>query len=175
MKALMLSSVLLTLTACATSPAPAAPALSLQVMPNPITVGRELKLNLTLQHEPGLWYVLLLVESPDGQVDQLLPNRLPGGAGTLKAGQTVVFPAPEANILLKATAPAGVHTVLAYASPRPLNLEGISAYASESAAFATVQANRQGVGGLEGSTTAIIKLLNPGIATLAKFTVTAQP
>lgn len=163
----------MSLTACSPEPTPAnPPTLSLRTSPDPVRVGQTLSFSLGLEQGTGTWNVALFVEDPEGGVDQILPNRLPGGQPTLSAGQTVSVPGANDGFRLYASAPTGVHTALLYVTQRPLNLEGISAYANEGALFATVQANRQGVGSLEGSTRAALNALNAGTSVVSKFTVT---
>lgn len=170
--------VLLGLSACAadTTPAPnQAPALAVRVSPNPVMIGQALSFQIEGQGLTGPRHVALFVEYPDGSIAQLLPNRLPGGQPTLTAGQRLTFPSAGASYRLQAAEPTGTHTVLAYASAQPLDLNGISSYASEGAAFATVQANRQGKGSLEGSFLAVLRLNNPGLFQFSKFDVSAAP
>lgn len=116
-------------------------------------------------------FLALFVEYPDGRVEQLLPNRLPGGEPTVKAGQSVTFPPAGATYELRATDPTGTHTVLAFASWQPLKLEEFSSYANADAAFATV--NRQGKGSLEASFMAKMNLLNAGLHRFTTFDVKA--
>lgn len=173
---LPLALVLLGLSACASdgspqvSPPPA-PALTVQVTPNLVEIGQALSFRLGFQDTSGSVFLALFVEYPDGRVGQLLPNRLPGGEPTVKAGQSVTFPPVGATYELQATGPTGIHTVLAYASWQPLKLDDFSSYASAGAAFATVHANRQGKGSLEASFVAKMKLLNSGLHQFTTFEV----
>lgn len=172
--ALPLALTLLGLSACASDgipqvrPLPAS-ALTVQVTPNPVEIGQSLSFRLGVQHTSGSVFLALFVEYPDGRVDQLLPNHLPGGEPTVKAGQSVTFPPVGATYELRATDPTGTHTVLAFASWQPLKLEEFSSYANADAAFATV--NRQGKGSLEASFVAKMKLLNSGLHQFTTFEV----
>lgn len=165
----------LTLTACGGSGTPQQaeePALSVVVQPSTVQVGQKLSFGLELSGTAQTWNVALFIEDPEGRIVQLLPNRTGDGSATLTGGTTRVFPSAGADFFLLATTPAGVHTVLAYASPKPLDLSAISTYASEQDAFATVHQIRQGKGSLEASFLAVLKLYNPGTPALATFTVT---
>lgn len=173
MRRLVLSSVLLALvTACTAPPIPAEPAVTVQVTPDPVMLGQGLKFNLAVQHVSEPLHVAVFVEDPAGHVIQLLPNRLPGGDPVLTAGQSVTFPAAGANYAVKAALPVGVHTVLAYATPARLQDGVVSAYASDSAAFAEVFGGRQGTGSLRGAMVAVLKLHQAGLVEYTTFTVT---
>lgn len=163
----------LTLTACGGSDTPTQtedPALTVAVQPSPARVGQELSFKLDLSGTAETWNVALFVEDPEGNIDQLLPNRTGDGSSTLRDGTTWVFPDDQSKLLLKASAPAGVHTILAYASPKPLDLSAISTY-RDGQVFATVNENRQGKGSLETSFLAILKLYNPGTQALTTFNI----
>ncbi|PNY81367.1 DUF4384 domain-containing protein [Deinococcus koreensis] len=149
----------------------APPTLTVQTTPNPVTIGQTLSVQIGLQNGSEPLFLALFIEDPEGRIAQILPNRLPDGAPTLKAGQPVTFPPPGALYELRTVAPAGVHTALAYASREPLKLDGISSYASAGATFATV--NRQGKGSLEASLLSAVKVVNPGISQLTSFEVKA--
>jgi hypothetical protein len=157
------------ITACTPAPEPTPLTPLLSVSPNPVTVGQRLSFSLGIQNTDETWNVALFVEDPDGQIDQFLPNRLAGGTPTVTAGNPILFPSAEATINLVATAPTGTHTALLYVTPQPLNLDGISAYADAQATFATVKSF--GVGTLEGSLLAKLKLLNPGHSSLLRFNI----
>lgn len=150
----------------------AEPAVTVQVSPAPFVLGQNLTFHLGVQHVSELMHVAVFVEDPAGHVIQLLPNRLPGGDPVLTPGQAVTFPAPGANYALKAALPVGVHTVLAYATPARLQDGVVSAYASESAAFADVVPGRQGTGSLRGAMVAVLKLHQAGLVEYTTFTVT---
>ncbi|AWT34125.1 hypothetical protein GCM10008956_28190 [Deinococcus arenae] len=157
------------LVACAPqgAPQPTVPAAAvLTLTPNPVRVGQDLQFTL---RSPIGGEVALFVESPDGSVTQLLPNRQPDGQVRLNADQTQLFPSAGSTFFLRASAPTGVHTALLYVSSGPLNLSGVSEYASPSSTFATV--STQGSGSLLGAVAAKVKLLNPGVSATLTFTV----
>ena len=89
---------------------------------------------------------------------------------TLAPGAPVRFPGDGAEIELRAGEPLGTHTALLFAAPAPLNLDGISAYASSQAAFATVTI--QGRGHLETELLTRLGTVNPGVSTLLHFDIT---
>lgn len=140
------------------------------MQPSLVRVGQELSFHLALSGTTGTWNLALFVEDPEGHIDQLLPNRTQSGSGSIQGGTTAVFPEKDANLFLMAASPAGVHTVLAYASPKPLYLSSISTY-RDGDVFATVNANRQGKGSLDGSLLAVLGLTNPGVYALSTLTV----
>lgn len=173
MNRLVLSSALLALvTACTPPSVPAEPAVSVRVSPDPVVLGQNLTFNLVVQRVSEPLHVAVFVEDPAGHVIQLLPNRPPGGDPILNPGQAVTFPAPGANYALKAALPVGVHTVLAYATPARLQDGVVSAYASDSAAFADVVPGWQGTGSLRGAMVAVLKLHQAGLVEYTTFTVT---
>lgn len=162
------------LTACGPGdilPPTAPPTLTVQTTPNPVTIGEKLSFQIGMQNSAAPRFLALFIEYPDGTIDQLLPNRLPGGEPMLQAGQSVTFPPPGALYELRAVGPTGTYTVLAYASAQPLKLDDISRYANADAAFATV--NRQGKGSLEASFLAVMRLVNPGVFQLTTFEMKA--
>lgn len=162
----------LTLTACGAPSDPLAettPRLSVRVQPSPVRVGQNLSFTVALSGTPATWNLALFVEDPEGRVERLLPNRTAEGNVALPGGTTRTF--PSNHLVLTASSPAGVHTVLAYASPRPLDLSAVSTD-KEGQVFATVKENRQGKGSLEASFLSILRLYNPGTQALTTFTVT---
>ncbi|GGS04924.1 DUF4384 domain-containing protein [Deinococcus sedimenti] len=170
MRPALLSTLLIpALIGCAPqdAPWPTEPAAAvLTLNPAEPQVGQTLQFIL---RSPVSGDVALFVESPDGSVIQLLPNRLPDGQVHLNADQNQLFPAVSSSFALRASAPTGVHTALLYISSGPLNLSGVSDYTSPSSVFATVRA--QGAGALLGPVAAKVKLLNPGVAGTLTFTV----
>lgn len=149
------------------APSPTAPtAAVLTLDPAEPRVGQELRFTL---RSPVSGEVALFIESPDGSVIQLLPNRQPDGQVHVNADQTQLFPSASSTFFLRASAPTGVHTALLYVSSGPLNLSGVSDYTSPSSVFATVRS--QGAGALLGPVAAKVKLLNPGVAGTLTFTV----
>lgn len=160
------------LTACGTAPVPVAgtPRVELGLTPSPLRAGDPLTFSLTLSGTPAPWNVVLFVENPDGEIQQLLPNRLRTSPVTLAPGAPLQFPGDGAGIQLRAGEPLGTHTALLFAAPAPLNLEGISAYAGTQAAFATVTV--QGRGHLETELLTRLGTVNPGVSTLLRFDIT---
>ena len=160
------------LTACGSGPVPVAgtPRVELGLIPNPLRAGDPLTFSLTLSGTPAPWNVALFVENPDGEIQQLLPNRLRTSPVTLAPGAPLQFPGDGAGIQLRAGEPLGTHTALLFAAPAPLNLDGISAYAGAQAAFASVTV--QGRGHLETELLTRLGTVNPGVSTLLRFDIT---
>jgi len=168
---MLISSLLVGLTACSTPEVISNPTVSLQANPSTVALGEPFTVTLGIQNVPGTWHVALFAEDPEGNVDQLLPNRRIAGDLTLNSGESVQFPPASSGLELRAAGAVGVTTFLMYASKQPLNLDGISTYANPSAYFATVLQSRQGIGSLEGKTRIALAALNPGVFTIAKLTV----
>lgn len=160
------------LIACGTDSAPVAgaPRAELGLTPSPLRAGDPLTFSLTLSGTPAPWNVALFVENPDGEIQQLLPNRLRTSPVTLAPGAAYQFPGAGAEIQLRAGEPLGTHTALLFAAPAPLNLDGISAYAGAQAAFATVSV--QGRGHLETELLTRLRTAGPGVSTLLRFDIT---
>lgn len=137
--------------------------------PNPARIGQRLTFQVRSVNTTQPLHLAVFIETPDGRIEQILPNRLAGGQPMLRPGETLTYPANGASYVLTVDGTAGTNTVLAYATPKPLNLDGISDYGSADVAFATVR--RQGKGEVEASFTAILRLHNPGLYYLTKFTV----
>ncbi|MDV6375659.1 DUF4384 domain-containing protein [Deinococcus arenicola] len=177
-KLTLLGALALALTACGggSSPQPQGePVLKVAVNPASPQVNQKIVLNVSLMGGSGTWNMALFNENPDGSIDQIYPNRLPDGQPTLTPGATLNFPPPNAKYFAVAVAPAGIHTLLAYASQTPLDLEGagISRYENAQSQFATVAS--QGVGTLSGPFLAKLRSLRPGIAGVGSYEVVAQP
>lgn len=171
----MLAAVTLALTACSgntNSQPDSAPVLKVTVNPASPQVGQKMTFNVSLMGGSGTWNVALFNENPDGSVDQIYPNRLPDGLPTLTPGATLSFPPPDAKYFFIAGEPVGVNTLLAYATQKPLDLEGagISRYDSAQAQFASVVG--QGAGTVEGPLLAKLKLLSPGVSNVVRYEVT---
>lgn len=170
MRPALLSALLIpALIGCAPqdAPWPTVPtAAVLTLNPTEPRVGQDIQFTL---RSPVSGDVALFIESPDGSVIQLLPNRQPDSQVRLNADQTQLFPSASSTFFLRASAPTGVHAALLYVSSGPLNLSGVSDYASPSSTFATV--SPQGTGSLLGAVAAKMKLLNPGVSGTLTFTV----
>lgn len=118
---------------------------------------------MSLTAAPAPWSIALFLETPQGEVQQLLPNRLSGSPETLSAGSALVFPDLTHDFRLRVQEP-GTYTALLFATPAPPNLSEISHYITPQDAFATVQPNRQGQGVLDTSFRAVFLSLNPGVS-----------
>ncbi|KEF33860.1 S-layer protein [Deinococcus sp. RL] len=97
-------------------------------------IGERIRLSVSVNENA---YVYLFCLSPDGTVDQILPNRL-GGSNFVRRGEVRTFPAANDNFVFNVGGPAGLNKVLVIASRRPLNLSELSSF-QEGQAFATVQ------------------------------------
>lgn len=102
-------------------------------------VGDNIRLNVTTNRDA---YVYLFSVGADGEVNQILPNRL-GASNYLRANSTFTFPPAGANYTYDIAGPAGLNKVLALASLTELNLNDLSRFASSQSQFATVNARGQ--------------------------------
>jgi Domain of unknown function (DUF4384) len=73
-------------------------------------------------------YVYLFSVHADGQIDQILPNRLSGGSQYLRAGETRSFPPAGGAYTLSVDGPSGQDKVLAVASKRQLDTSEIASF-----------------------------------------------
>jgi hypothetical protein len=73
-------------------------------------------------------YVYLFSVHADGQIDQILPNRLSGGSQFLRAGETRSFPPAGGAYTLSVDGPSGQDKVLAVASKRQLDTSEIASF-----------------------------------------------
>jgi Domain of unknown function (DUF4384) len=73
-------------------------------------------------------YVYLFSVHSDGQIDQILPNRLSGGSQFLRAGETRSFPPAGGAYTLSVDGPSGQDKVLAVASKRQLDTSEIASF-----------------------------------------------
>lgn len=73
-------------------------------------------------------YVYLFSIHSDGQIDQILPNRLSGGSQFLRAGETRSFPPAGGAYTLSVDGPSGQDKVLAVASKRQLDTSEIASF-----------------------------------------------
>jgi Domain of unknown function (DUF4384) len=106
---------------------------------NPVySIGDPIRVNVNVSNDA---YVYLFSVHADGQIDQILPNRLSGGSQFLRAGETRSFPPAGASYRLNVDGPSGQDKVLAVASKRQLDLSEISSFKGNQP-FAT--ANVQG-------------------------------
>ncbi|OLV17785.1 DUF4384 domain-containing protein [Deinococcus marmoris] len=172
-KLAILASVTLALTACGGSPSPQAdsnPVLNVSVNPATPQAGQNITFTVSLTGGSGTWNVALFNQNPDGSVDQVYPNRLPEGQPTLTPGATLNFPPPEAKYVFVAAGPMGTNTLLAYATQKPLDLEGegLSRYDNSQAQFASVVG--QGFDTLS-SLRAKLKLVFSGISKVIQYEV----
>ena len=97
-------------------------------------IGDRIRLSVSVNENA---HVYLFALSPDGTVDQILPNRL-GGSNYVRRGEVRTFPSAGDNFIFNVGGPAGLNKVLVIASRRPLNLSELSSFQAGQA-FATVQ------------------------------------
>ncbi|MDL2345573.1 PEGA domain-containing protein [Deinococcus sp. MIMF12] len=127
---------------------PTQPALSVSVRVNKDTtgnanptyrVGENISISTSVNRDA---YVYLFNVDANGEVTQILPNRL-GGENFVKANTTVTFPRAGANFTFTVGEDLGLNKVLALASLTQLNLDQISSFRSQQDQFATVSARGQ--------------------------------
>ena len=159
------------LGACGTAPEQPGPLTPILNTQSDLRFGERLTAELGASGTAGEWSVALLIEGPDGEINQLLPNKLAPDF-KVTTGKMVTFPDSGATFGLIVGSPAGKNTLLLVLSPRPVNLEGISRYAGEQDAFAVVQ--RQGIGVLLGEVKQERLRLNPGSAATDRI-LTVRP
>jgi Domain of unknown function (DUF4384)/PEGA domain len=90
-------------------------------------VGEKIKLNVKVNQDA---YVYLFDVNANGEVVQILPNKLQNGGNLLKAGEQRVFPDASRGDRydFAITAPYGLSKVLALASKTPLDLEQLNEF-----------------------------------------------
>ncbi|MPY65664.1 PEGA domain-containing protein [Deinococcus sp. SDU3-2] len=127
---------------------PTQPALSVSVRVNKDTsgnanptyrVGENISISTSVNRDA---YVYLFNVDANGEVTQILPNRL-GGDNFVKANTTVTFPRAGANFTFTVGEDLGLNKVLALASLTQLNLDQLSTFRSQQDQFATVNARGQ--------------------------------
>ncbi|GBF03919.1 PEGA domain-containing protein [Deinococcus aerius] len=101
--------------------------------------GENIRISTTVNRDA---YVYLFNVDANGEVTQILPNRL-NGSNFVKANTTAVFPAPGANFTFTVGEDVGLNKVLALASLTELNLDQISSFKTQQDQFATVKAKGQ--------------------------------
>jgi uncharacterized protein with LGFP repeats len=93
---------------------------------NPVyNIGDSIRVNVNVSDDA---YVYLFSVHADGQIDQILPNRLSGGSQFLRAGETRSFPPSGAQYQLNVDGPSGQDKVLAVASKRQLDTSDIASF-----------------------------------------------
>ncbi|WP_102125009.1 PEGA domain-containing protein [Deinococcus planocerae] len=133
-------------------------------------VGENIRISTTVNRDA---YVYLFNVDANGEVTQILPNRLSEG-NFVKANTATVFPAPGANFTFTVGEDVGLNKVLALASLTPLNLDQISSFKTQQDQFATVTARGQ-----QQLAQALSIVVNPipqnsWVSDTAFFTVVAQ-
>lgn len=133
-------------------------------------IGEKITLSATVNRDA---YVYFFNVDPNGEVDQVLPNRL-GGDNFVKAGTTRSFPAPGDTFTFDIGGPVGQNKVLALASLTPLNLDQISSFKTTQDQFATV--NAKGQAGLAQALSIVVNPLpqNSWVSDTAFYQVVAQ-
>jgi hypothetical protein len=102
-------------------------------------VGENISISTTVNRDA---YVYLFNVDAQGEVTQILPNRL-GGANFVKANTTAVFPAAGASFTFTVGEDTGLNKVLALASLTELNIDALSTFRTQQDQFATVTAKGQ--------------------------------
>jgi Domain of unknown function (DUF4384) len=93
---------------------------------NPVyNIGDSIKVNVRVSDDA---YVYLFSVHADGQIDQILPNRLSGGSQFLRAGESRSFPPAGGAYTLSVDGPSGQDKVLAVASKRQLDTSEIASF-----------------------------------------------
>jgi Domain of unknown function (DUF4384) len=93
---------------------------------NPVyNIGDAIRVNVNVSDNA---YVYLFSVHSDGQIDQILPNRLSGGSQFLRAGETRSFPPAGGAYTLSVDGPSGQDKVLAVASKRQLDTSEIASF-----------------------------------------------
>ncbi|WP_261663542.1 DUF4384 domain-containing protein [Deinococcus sp. Marseille-Q6407] len=102
-------------------------------------IGDGIKLNVKTNRDA---YVYLFNVGADGEVNQILPNRL-SGSNRVTANTNWTFPAANANFTYNVDGPAGLNKVLALASLTELSLNDLSTFANAQSQFANVSVRGQ--------------------------------
>ncbi|KEF33798.1 S-layer protein [Deinococcus sp. RL] len=133
-------------------------------------VGENITISTTVNRDA---YVYLFNVDANGEVTQILPNRL-GGENFVKANTTVTFPRPGANFTFTVGEDLGLNKVLALASLTPLNLDQLSTFKSQQDQFATV--NARGQNQLAQALSIVVNPIpqNSWVTDTAFFTVVSQ-
>jgi Domain of unknown function (DUF4384) len=93
---------------------------------NPVyNIGDSIRVNVQVSDDA---YVYLFSVHADGQIDQILPNRLSGGSQFLRANETRSFPPAGGAYTLSVDGPSGQDKVLAVASKRQLDTSEIASF-----------------------------------------------
>ncbi|MEX2535481.1 MAG: PEGA domain-containing protein [Trueperaceae bacterium] len=105
-------------------------------------VGDEISIGVRVTEDS---YVYLFNVRPNGQIQQLLPNRYDsaGENNFLRAGETRHFPAPNARYVFNAAPPRGLDKVIAVASKTELDTRELARF-EEDPNFATSQIGEEG-------------------------------
>jgi hypothetical protein len=93
---------------------------------NPVyNIGDSIRVNVRVSDDA---YVYLFSVHADGQIDQILPNRLSGGSQFLRANESRSFPPAGGAYTLSVDGPSGQDKVLAVASKRQLDTSEIASF-----------------------------------------------
>ncbi|WP_034385535.1 DUF4384 domain-containing protein [Deinococcus sp. YIM 77859] len=104
-------------------------------------IGDRIRVSVSVNEDA---YVYLFSVSPDGTVDQILPNSLSSGGNFLRKGEVRIFPSARDNFVFHVGGPAGLNKVLVVASRRPLDLSELSSFkAGEPFAQVNVKGSQQ--------------------------------
>ena len=105
-------------------------------------VGEEITIGVRVSEDA---YVYLFNVRPNGQIQQLLPNRFDsaGQNNRLSAGQTRYFPASNARYVFNAAPPRGLDKIIAVASRTQLDTRQLANF-EEDGNFATSQIGEEG-------------------------------
>lgn len=133
-------------------------------------VGENIRISTTVNRDA---YVYLFNVDANGEVTQILPNRL-SSSNFVKANTTTVFPAAGANFTFTVGEDIGLNKVLALASLTQLDLDQISSFKTQQDQFATVTARGQQQ--LAQALSIIVNPLpqNSWVSDTAFFTVTGR-
>lgn len=105
-------------------------------------VGEEITIGVRVSEDA---YVYLFNVRPNGEIQQLLPNRFDdaGQNNRLRAGETRYFPSPNARYTFNAAPPRGLDKVIAVASQTQLDTRQLASF-EENGNFATSQLGEEG-------------------------------
>jgi hypothetical protein len=93
---------------------------------NPVyNIGDSIRVNVRVSDDA---YVYLFSVHADGQIDQILPNRLSGGSQFMRANENRSFPPAGGAYILSVDGPSGQDKVLAVASKRQLDTSEIASF-----------------------------------------------
>lgn len=103
-------------------------------------IGESIKISASTNRDA---YVYLFNVSSDGEVTQILPNRLQSGGNFIRASTTVTFPSVGDQFTFDIDGPVGLNKVLALASLTELNLNQVTNFKSNQESFAIAKSRGQ--------------------------------